>query len=323
MIEPLISVIVPIYKVEQYLEKCIHSIIIQTYKNLEIILVDDGSPDNCPKMCDEYGSKDSRIKVIHKLNGGLSDARNAGLDIAKGEYIVFVDSDDYIHPEMVSILYNVIVKTEANIVQCNFRKVKDNEYVDTNSNNYEISTFNTEQALESLIKENPLKQVVWNKLYKKEIFNELRFEVGKVNEDDFFTYQAFAISNKVSNINKELYYYLVRDTSIMGQKFSIKRLDGLEARFRRYEFIKEKYPKLSGLDKKVLWFYIIYITQLILLSKNDKKEMLSIIKSYFNKLKYDNIQFNILTTKEKIWICGSKISLELVCKMRNLFKINI
>ena len=321
--DKIISVIVPIYNVEKYLNKCVSSIINQTYKNLEIILVDDGSPDNCPKMCDEYASKDSRIKVIHKLNGGLSDARNAGLDIAKGEYIVFVDSDDYIHSEMISILYDVIVKTEANIVQCNFRKVKDNEYVEANTNSYEIFTFNTEQALESLIKENPLKQVVWNKLYKKEIFNELRFEVGKVNEDDFFTYQAFAISNKVSYINKELYYYLVRDTSIMGQKFSIKRLDGLEARFRRYEFIKEKYPKLSGLDKKVLWFYIIYITQLILLSKNNKKEMLLIVKSYFNMIKNDNVKFDKLTIKEKIWVYGSSISLNLIADLRNKLKINI
>lgn len=323
MIESLISVIVPIYKVERYLDKCINSIINQTYKNLEIILVDDGSPDKCSQMCDEWATKDSRIIVIHKDNGGLSDARNVGLDIASGEYISFVDSDDYIHPEMISILYDVIVKTEANIVQCDFRKVKDNEYVDANINSYEIFTFNTEQALESLIKETPLKQVVWNKLYKKEIFNELRFEVGKVNEDDFFTYQAFAISNKVSYINKELYYYLLRESSIMGQQFNIKRLDGLEARFRRYEFIKEKYPNLSGLDKKVLWFYIIYITQLILLSKNNKKEMLLIVKSYFNMIKNDNVKFDILTFKENIWVFGSKISLELICKVRNILKMNI
>lgn len=322
--EPLISIIVPIYNVEKYLNRCIESIVNQTYKNLEIILVDDGSPDNCPQICDQWKEKDNRIKVIHKENGGLSDARNVGLDITQGEYIAFVDSDDYIHVKMYETLITVLLEKDCDIVQCDFSKVADGQQVNNELLEYKVKEYNVKEALYSLINENPLKQVVWNKLYKKYIFDTLRFEVGKLNEDDFFTYQAFDKCKKICSINVSLYYYLVRDTSIMGEKFTIRRLDGLEARINRYNFLKEKYIDLASYDKKILWFYIMYIYQKVLLMDKDRNKTLAKnkIKTIFKCIRNDNVRLN-LTLKETVWIILSNISLEIVCKIRNKLKINV
>ena len=124
--EDLISVVVPIYNVENYIKKCVDSILSQTYKNLEIILVDDGSPDNCPQICDEYAQKDNRIKVIHKENGGLSDARNAGIDISKGKFITFIDSDDYIEKDYVEVLYNSIKENASDMAIGSHKAIYDN-----------------------------------------------------------------------------------------------------------------------------------------------------------------------------------------------------
>ena len=165
----LISVIVPVYNVEKYLDKCIQSIVDQTYTNLEIILVDDGSPDNSGAICDEWAEKDNRIKVIHKANGGLSDARNAGLDIATGEYIAFVDSDDYIELDFYDKLYNVIKATNCDISICNLRKVYENNNVSVNNcDTFEITEYSTTEAMSALI-DDKIRQVVWNKLYKADI----------------------------------------------------------------------------------------------------------------------------------------------------------
>ena len=178
----LISVIVPIYKVEKYLHKCIDSILAQTYTNLEIILVDDGSPDNCGKICDEYAAKDSRIKVIHQPNGGLSAARNAGLDIATGDYIGFVDSDDYIAPDMYEKLYNALVKNDADMAICDYQRFGNELPYDEMSLTTEVIT-----GLQAMEKQNTVINcsfvVAWSKLYKSFIFSNVRFPVGKINED--------------------------------------------------------------------------------------------------------------------------------------------
>lgn len=322
MENPLISVIVPIYKVEQYLDKCITSIVNQTYKNLEIILVDDGSPDNCPTICDKWKEQDNRIVVIHKENGGLSDARNAGLDICKGDYIAFVDSDDYIHEKMYETLIKVLLEKNCDIVQCDFLRVTEDQHLNNESLQYMIKEYNTKEALYSLINENPLKQVVWNKLYRRYIFDTLRFEAGKLNEDDFFTYQAFDKCKKVCSINTFLYYYLVRNTSIMGEEFNIRRLDGLEARMNRYNFLKEKYIDLASNDKKILWFYIMYVYQKVLHIENqeEKKKAKILIKKSFKYLKTDNIKF-VLNLKESVWHRFSIFSLDLTARLRNILKI--
>ena len=221
--DKLISVIVPIYNVENYLVRCIESIINQTYSNLEIILVDDGSPDKCSIICDEYAKKDSRIKVIHKKNGGLSDARNAGLDIATGEYIGFVDSDDYIDKNMYKEMINELIEKNADIVSCAINNIYSDR---TEIINIDEEIYDAELALKNLILGKNINQTVWNKLYKKEVIGNILFEKGKINEDEFWTYRILANSKKIITLNKPLYSYLHRASSIMGQGYSEKNLDG-------------------------------------------------------------------------------------------------
>ncbi|AGK95887.1 glycosyltransferase family 2 protein [Clostridium pasteurianum] len=237
-----ISIIVPIYNVEKYLEKCLDSILGQAFKDFELILVDDGSPDNCGSICDRYLKLDSRIKVIHKENGGLSSARNAGLDIAVGEYIGFVDSDDWVDANMYTRLYSIAKETDADIVQCRFKKSYDEKInnIKTNTNKFEL--IDKFKALNNLIAygEMHVQMVVaWNKLYRKSLFNEIRFPNGKIHEDEFTTYKLLYKSNKVALTENELYYYRQTSNSIMNAKFNKKRLDYLEALEETLSFFKK------------------------------------------------------------------------------------
>lgn len=243
----LISVIVPVYKVEQYLNKCVESIVNQSYTNLEIILVDDGSPDNCPRMCDEWARKDARIKVIHKANGGLSDARNAGLKIATGEYIGFVDSDDWIHEEFVAILYNAILQYNSNLSACDVDFVY--EFVARNSVSTPIKTIlNTrEQALDNLIKGTGFRAVVWNKLYHKDLLSNESFRFDKYHEDEFFTYRILAKSTNPVYVDAKLYNYFQRENGIV-HSVSEKHLDSLDAYIERLDFFKTNFPALFVKD---------------------------------------------------------------------------
>ena len=171
----LISVIVPVYKVEQYLEKCVNTIINQIYDNLEIILVDDGSPDECPKLCDSLAKTDKRIKVIHKTNGGLSDARNVGFEASKGKFVTFIDSDDYINTHFVETLYKNIIDTNADLSIVGYKEVIESQEVDTNkTESSEVLCFDAKNKFEQLFKEHRLNFVIaWGKLYKREIFDFL------------------------------------------------------------------------------------------------------------------------------------------------------
>lgn len=248
-----ISVIVPIYSVEKYLSKCIDSIINQTYTNLEIILVDDGSPDNCSIICDDYSLMDIRIKVIHKKNGGLSDARNAGLNVATGDYISFLDSDDYIHKEFYETLINLIIQYDADVAQCEFLKVYEDSKSNPNGCDFDtdekISVLDNREALNNLFNEYYVNTVVvWNKLYKRELFKSIRYPKGKIHEDEYTTYKVLFVTNKVVTTSKQLYYYLQRENSIMGKGFNIKSLDKIDAYYGQVLFYNDK--KLFELEVK-------------------------------------------------------------------------
>lgn len=321
-----ISVIVPIYKVENYLYRCVDSIINQTYTNLEIILVDDGSPDNCPRICDEYAKKDSRIKVIHKKNGGLSDARNAGLDIATGEYIGFVDSDDYISLHFYQRLMNIMEASDSDIVECRIKKFKEIEKIDDIENNkLDFITFNTNEAMEDLILNNILSVTVWNKLYKREVIEKLRFKVGKTNEDDFYTYLAFDNANKISKLDEDLYYYLQREDSIMGKNYKLNRLDEIEAKYERLKFIEKKYKNLILLAKKDVMFGCLYAYQQLLRNgqKDDIKKGKVILKNYIDNVLFTKEDYMNLDTKNKIWMKLEKKSLQGTCRLRNIFNVGV
>ena len=312
-----ISIIVPVYKVEKQLNTCIESILNQTFTNYELILVDDGSPDKCGEICDEYEKKDKRIKVIHKKNGGLSDARNAGLDIAKGKYIGFVDSDDIIHPEMYERMYNFINKYNVDIVQCKFKKFKSIEDINklSNINNTNIEYYTSKEAIIDMIDNNKINVNTWNKLYKRELFENERFPKGKIHEDEFLTYKLMYESNKIAYINEELYYYYQNDNGIMNGSTLIKRLDRIEALEERSNFFLKNGDKdLYNKSNTALFFALNKLYFIFKRNKQLRKEeqYINLLKDKIIKtasilsdnvyLSKKNIQIVNLINKNKIFI---------------------
>lgn len=244
---PAVSVILPIYCVEKYLEQCIDSILVQTCSDLEIILVNDGSTDHCGNICDKYSAKDSRIRVIHKKNGGVSSARNAGLDIAVGEYIAFIDPDDTVHSRYIEILLDLCQRYDCDIAQCDFLAIAEDSVKLPFGQRQRIDILNNRQALSKLCSANEeVRYVVpWGKIYKRDLFDNIRYPIGRIHEDEFTTYLLFWKARKIVITNQYLYYYIQRATSIMGQKFSISRLDVLDALRERAEFLKTMILEVS------------------------------------------------------------------------------
>ncbi len=223
----LISVIVPVYNMEQYLERCIHSIRQQTYENLQIILVDDGSTDSSPRMCDEYAAQDARIKVVHKPNGGLSDARNAGLAIATGDYIGYVDSDDWIEPHMYERLYEACTKENAGLAVCRYAKVYRDGVITGGTG--EIIVFDREELLRVYIcdhEDYTIYNSVWSKLFRRDLVEGTLFPVGRNSEDIMYTTKAFCKTEKAVYVDECLYYYVLdREDSIMNVKAEGRMFD--------------------------------------------------------------------------------------------------
>lgn len=239
----LISIIVPIYKVENFLNRCIESIVSQTYDNIEIILVDDGSPDNCPIICDEWAKKDGRVKVIHKKNGGLSDARNAGIDNASGEYVLFVDADDSID---VSLCEKVMtfMRPEIDIVSFGYRRVYD-DCGDPATGDMTFELYDNEEAFRRYINRTPFTHMAWDKLYRRTLFEGVRFIKGRLAEDMAMTYLLFAKARKVGHLNYSLYLYYIRENSIMGTGKLQLVLDAYKGECEAYQFGCINYPKLQ------------------------------------------------------------------------------
>lgn len=302
----LISVIVPVYQVENYLNQCIESIIEQTYTNLEIILIDDGSKDNCPQICDDWSIKDKRIKVIHKKNGGLSDARNVGLDIAKGKYIAFIDSDDWVDSRYIELLYNSLIKSEADISACSIQKVYDADSVDPYNLNPKLQLVTPKEAIKDILYDRRFKTVAWNKLYSKEILSGERFIVGRIHEDEFFSYKVFDKAQKLVFVDASLYKYRQRSGSIMSSS-SLKHLDLLDAYLNRIKFLENNYTDLASKDKLNFCIACINFYKDFLKSDSDlKKIALNRIKNYRRKVKFSIKEFNVLSWKEKIYVIFSK-----------------
>lgn len=215
---PEISIIVPIYKVEKYLHECVDSIINQSFTDIEVILVDDGSPDNCGRICDEYSKKDYRIQVIHQTNGGLSNARNTGIKHAKGQYIAFVDSDDFIDTEYCERLYNILKDTEYDFSVCNVQRFHDGNYISPLNESETLSVYNNIEFLSMQVNKKS-EFGVWNKLYKRSIFEKIAFADGKINEDVIFSADLAAyLSNGVICTNQKLYFYRQREGSIVSNQ---------------------------------------------------------------------------------------------------------
>ena len=240
---PLISVIVPIYNVEPYLRKCLDSLISQTYKALQIILVDDGSPDNCGKICDEYSALDSRITVIHKLNSGVSSARNTGLDAAKGAYIGWVDPDDWIEPDMFEYMLEKATDYSADIVVCGRAEQYPSRTVIKGWNKETVYT--REQALEQLINDQELGSYLWDKLCKAPLFDGVRFPEGRTFEDVSVVHLLFVCADKTVCLPETKYHYLQRCDGIVGNQNLKARINRYIADKQRYDDLHEEYPQLS------------------------------------------------------------------------------
>lgn len=323
MEQPLISVIVPVYKVEPYLDKCISSIVNQTYKNLEIILVDDGSPDNCPAMCDVWATKDSRIRVIHKTNGGLSDARNAGLAVATGSLISFIDSDDWIEPDFFACLFEAIAGCNADVAECT------TQFVDENGRTLRTRKVATQNigrltALRCLVLESGVYQTVWDKLYRREIIQGIPFENGKYNEDEFWTDQVLMRANSIAFVSAPLYNYLQRDGSIIGTGYNIRRLDGLDARFQRMQRLRE-YNELADLTCQqfildCMWHLQCTYRCLTPEEASVAQRKILSLKEQTPKVNWRRLTLNL---KYKVWYVLFRAMPVFTAKLRNRMKIGI
>ena len=281
-----ISVIIPVYKVENELKRCVDSVLNQTYKNLEILLIDDGSPDNCPKMCDEYAEIDSRIRVIHKENGGLSDARNAGLEVAQGEYIAFIDSDDWVEDDYIEILYTNAIKEKADISIIGFTMVWDGGKIRRFSRDEEYYVFDREQAIRELLIQSKFFCMVCQKLYKAYIFQNIRFPVGKLYEDVAISMPTFLKAKKVVVSGKTKYNYYQRKTSIVNSKFNEEKLYYLEC-CRDIIAYSDSNSKLY--DAEAHTFYLralmTFVLQIYKADNNENKEILQKLEKEIRKHK--------------------------------------
>lgn len=275
-----ITVIVPVYKVEHYLDRCVKSILAQSFPDFDLVLVDDGSPDTCPQLCDAYEQEDSRIVVIHKRNGGLSDARNAGIDWAMehsdSEWLAFVDSDDYLHPEYLRKLYDAAICESADLVICDYVKVDDQERIIDNNHAFPAFSLEDKTALFSRLFSNWRIVPAWNKLYHKHIFRKLRFAFGKIHEDEFAIHHVLFNCEKAVTIRDGLYYYRARNNSIMATETVHSRLDGLEAFTERLEFLDGHHV----MNSSSLPFDYLYDFQLLKksMTREERKRYRALIK---------------------------------------------
>ena len=314
MSNPLISIIVPVYKAEKYLNRCVESIVNQTYKNLEIILVDDGSPDNCPQMCDEWAEKDGRIKVIHKENGGAAMARNAALDTASGDYIGFVDSDDWIACNMYEVLYNSLIENDSDISMCRHFDV------DAQSAIKEIDFYFSEEAITGkdcivLGKYSAVNCVLWNKLYKKELWQNIRFPNYMKYEDEAVLPYIYNEAKKIACVQAPLYYYVYVDGSIMNSQLSDNDLVMINIMEKRLEFF-------SGTDiyLKILSNCLNVIRGLLVFHSNEPKGFAYIeITKFFRRILKISLKQGVkMSFRARISYIACYISPSLYSRLINL-----
>lgn len=238
-----ISIIIPVYKVEAYLPKCIESIIHQTYHDLEILLVDDGSPDKCGEICDQYAHRDNRIHVIHKENGGVACARNDGIEYASGEYISFIDSDDWIAENAYEILYQGLKQYDADcaVGRCVTVIEKNGALIPKKNSNSTVRCETASEAMKHVLLSG---SAIWNRLFKREVFQQIRFPLGRINDDEVVALHAYAECKNIVFLNQDTYYYRIRQNSITTSKFSIRNVDCYYNSVDNLDFIRQRAPEL-------------------------------------------------------------------------------
>lgn len=312
---PLISVIVPCYKVEQYLPKCIDSILGQTYENLEIWLVDDGSPDRCGEICDEYAAKDKRIKVIHKENGGLSDARNVAIDKATGEWITFVDSDDYVTEDYVETLYSLVAKYHCKMAVADWQIFSLGSSVSIENNKFKEIFFSSKEALEDMFNQSHLDTSACAKLYHRDLFEGIRYPKGVIFEDLLTTFKLILkCENGIAYSSKKIYYYMFRPTSIEGSAFSEKKMDSALEVFNVMNSYERELADVSRALKSKLSAFCFHL----LLKMPKDCDRGDILKDYIKKVRWTVVCNNKARMKTRIGCLSSYFGFEMT---RLLFTI--
>lgn len=316
--KPLISVIIPIYNSEKYFDRCLNSILNQTYQNIEILLINDGSIDNSAKLCDMVAMKDKRIKVVHQTNKGVSSARNRGLDIANGEYITFIDSDDWIDRDAIEYLYENLINNNSDLSIYSFNKEYDNKKSYSNDFTENIINMNKKQGIKFVFNDDRCQGFVWNKLYKSKIINykenKIRFnEDITVLEDLYFNIQYIDKCNKVTYINSAKYHYYISGDSAMFSPFNKKKMSSLLALENILNILTKLDSELVNIAKG---HYI--VTNLLLLT--------NIYDSNYNDIKLEKELYRNIKNNKKYFIsyrnCNlkQKLGFYILCINKNLFK---
>ncbi len=300
----LISVIVPVYNVEKFLPRCINSLLRQTYTNLEIILIDDGSTDHCGDICDQYKQMDPRIQVIHKDNGGLAEARNYGLEFAGGRYYSFVDSDDFVSEDYIACLYSLAVRYDAEISCCSYVPTTGDFLVESGEHNEKICVFEAKQALESLLYQKEVNTSACGKLFLATLFQEIRFPVGKLYEDVVPIFHLIEKCGRLVQTSAVKYGYFNRSTSIIRSSFSVRKMDYIDNTYQNVVYVSENCPELyKATISRYVWANIHVLLQI-----QDKRKFSAEYKEIRRNLKKYCVMVltdkNVKTKNRLVLLCA-------------------
>lgn len=326
----MISVIVPVYNVEKYLSTCLDSILNQTFQNFELILVDDGSTDSCGCICDKYEKLDNRIKVIHKKNGGLSEARNVGIEASVGEYITFIDSDDYVNQFFLEYLFREIIKYQADISACGYYRVKDDEAIfPIRGDNNTIFMTNKEAVKAAYLSKLPgFEFITCAKLYRSSLFKkyQITFPKGKIHEDMFTTYKLLYYAQAIVFFNQDMYYYRFRPGSIMTSNYSLKNISVLEAAHEACVFFETKGEKeLLSISFNAYLKHLLNVYQHLTYEnvKENKKEIFKVLKLKITKdWKYYSTKIT-MPLKKRVFYKILVFYPDIMMKILKIFRIKI
>ena len=317
MTEKTVSIIIPVYNVEKYLKRCMDSVLGQSYRNIEVLLVDDGSSDSSPVMCDVYASSDPRVRVIHKQNGGLSDARNVGIDHSTGYYLCFIDSDDCIPLSAIEELVDSIVDYDADIACGELKYIKDNDgawdfrHFSMDEADLSDDIYDSENALERMLYMYGITNSASAKLYRRTLFDSVRYPFGKHYEDLGTTYKIFSLANKVVFTHKPVYFYCQRIGSIARQHYSSKRLDALYFAREQLLFISSHHPRIVDAAKYRLFLECMNIIRDMPWKSKDssmlKNELVGLRKSVMHDSKL-SVKRKVFCLSSYFGIIGVKIA---------------
>ena len=321
--EDKVSIIVPIYNTSKYLKQCITSITNQTYKNIEIILINDGSTDDSNKICDNFKKNDIRIKVLHQKNKGLSYTRNKGIELSTGQYITFIDSDDYVESTYIEKLVKKIKESDADIVQCDFKYVGECNTLKRKRNIVSFSKFTGHKKIKQLLLNDIVETMAWGKIYKKELFDNIKYPEKKYYEDLYTTYKLIDKAKNIVVINEQLYMYRITDNSITNKIFNIKQLDLIHASIERKNFIENNYKELTKYARGSICHNACKCLEKIFNSDKelkDLKEELSFIKKNIKSNVIPFIIYYKCSLKTKIFAFIASINIRLCLKLYKIVK---